>query len=300
MSTRFSPLAQKNGAVIAEPETTLLAADVELDSTAVRNHTLPAGLPLHYGDLLGEQQRLGRGEAVAVLPYGVVRVSGPERGKWLTSLASQRFDDLSERHDKYWRHALWLDPHGHISFMAWGAELGDAIILVTPDAEGLTEYLQKMKFRADVTVTNVTADHLVLGDMVVREETPNLGEVGQLPGHVVSGRDPWPDVVEGGTAYTGALPPIAHAGERQKRRLTVVTAEDDTWAWLTQLGSGFVGNATPAHNLPDPGCTWKYLAGYLAWEAHRIAAWEPDMSEVDERSIPHELDLLRTDRKSVV
>ncbi|OKL48767.1 hypothetical protein BM477_05635 [Boudabousia marimammalium] len=280
----------------------MLGEDAKVDEKTIRHHELPAGLPLHYGDLYGEQERLAKGEAVTVLPHGVISVSGPQRGEWLTKLCTQKFDDLvrpdgtatSSQIDKYWRHALWLDPKGHISFMAWGMEMGDQILLVTQNPEGLREHLERFKLRTDVTITDLSDEMLVLGDLVVREITPDLGQVKDLPGYVVSGRDPWPDVVEGGTAYTGALPDIAHPGERQKRRFTVVRSQPETWQWLRSLGSGFPGSATPPEDDLAGALPWRYLAGFLAWEAMRVIAWKPSVVEVDERSIPHELDLLRT------
>ena len=90
-----------------------------------------------------------------------------------------------------------------------------------------------------------------------------IGSLGRpVPNAVVTWNDPWSAVVAGGHQYA-ARPSYE-------------------WNYSESLVS-------PVEPLETPA------AGTLALEALRIAAWRPRLAtEVDERSIPHELDWLRT------
>jgi hypothetical protein len=86
-----------------------------------------------------------------------------------------------------------------------------------------------------------------------------VGTFGDLDG-VVTWRDPWPEVVPGGHSYASGQP-----GEWDYREVLVTS-------------------------LPD-----RPVASVAALEALRIAAWRPRLAtEGDERTIPHELDWLRS------
>jgi len=81
-------------------------------------------------------------------------------------------------------------------------------------------------------------------------------------------QDPWPDVQPGGHQYAR---PAVHPASDYRWHVAVLDAE----------------GIAAAAQLP--------LAGTLAAEALRVAAWRPRwQSEVDERALPHELDWLRT------
>ena len=86
-----------------------------------------------------------------------------------------------------------------------------------------------------------------------------VGTFGELDG-VVTWRDPWPEIVVGGHSYATGQP-----GEWDYREVLVTS-------------------------LPD-----RPVASVAALEALRIAAWRPRLAtEGDERTIPHELDWLRS------
>jgi folate-binding protein YgfZ len=81
--------------------------------------------------------------------------------------------------------------------------------------------------------------------------------------------DPWSSVTPGGWGYADLE---AHPGSDWTLRIAVVTP----------------GTASAIAASDEPA------AGLLAYEALRIAAWRPALSDVDERTIPHELDWLRS------
>lgn len=153
MSTGPSPLLTLPGAVAAPDE--------------------PA-LAWHYGDPLAEQRgpRLWDGWAA-----GTLRVSGPERGLWLHALASQELADLAPGAQT---EALWLSPQGHVEHWASLRADDDSVWLHTVSAEAaaaLAAFLLSRRFRADVTVMDMTAEHALL---VTR------GRGGETTSHLVS------------------------------------------------------------------------------------------------------------------
>ncbi|MBV7363008.1 folate-binding protein [Actinomycetaceae bacterium TAE3-ERU4] len=279
-NSRYSFLKNKKETVFSDTESVFNAQSRVQASV---------GIPLHYGNPLGEQERLAKNQAVAVLPYGIVRLSGPERAQWISSLASQKLDNL-QLEDETWRHALILDPQGHIRYDFWAKTTSEELYLITPDAEGLTNFLRTMKFRTQVEIENITEDYLVMGDCALTGEA-NLGEIFDLPGLVLTGKDTWPELLTGGTTYTGEMPQNNHPGTQIQTRLTIVE-RDKAEVTLLKLGSGYVGTTSASEPIGKEN-NWRYLAGFLAWEALRIAAWQPSYSEVDGKTMPHELDWLR-------
>lgn len=225
-----------------------------------------AGVAWHYGDPTAEQRALEAGGAVVDLShYGVVRVTGPDRLTWLHSLTTQDLAGLAPRTST---ELLVLSPHGHIEHAAGAVDDGESTWLLTEGSHAptLAAWLDGMRFRLRVEVADETAGYAVIGEPVDAEATP---------GEPVTWRDPWPRVAGGGTRYGPA--PEDHPGSRRPWRLVVV----------------------PRPGLPDAVASreaagWR-LAGTWASEALRVEAWRPRLaSEVDHRSIPHELDWLRT------
>lgn len=223
----------------------------------------------HYGDPAREQRALEGGRAVVELPFGVVVVSGADRRGWIDTLSSQRVRDLAPGASA---ELLFLDVHGRIDYAAAMLDVGERTYLVTEAdrAAPLASFLNSMRFMLDVAVT-VREDLAVLGFVGGMDPPTGAGVVGVW-------RDPWPGVAEGGTRYS------------------LVGADD----------APHPGRATPfAFALVEAGALDAVVAdlrargvapaGTLAWEALRIAAWRPRLArEVDDRSLPHELDWLRT------
>lgn len=220
-----------------------------------------AGVAAHYGSPLPEQKQLAAGSAVVDLSHrGVVTVTGPDRLSWLNTLSSQSLTNLIPGVGS---ETLLLSIQGRIEFDARVVDDGATawLLVETDEAPGLTEWLNKMKFALRVEVADVSADWAVVGSTT---------ELADFSGRTVW-QDPWPNLGEGGYAYTAAEE-SEHPGYER--------------AWLEYL--------VPADELAG-AVSGRSLAGVWAAEALRIAAWRPRFGvDTDEKTIPHELDLIRT------
>lgn len=226
----------------------------------------------HLGNPLAEQRALATGAAVA--PLGdrtVLAVSGEDRLTWLDSLTSQALAALSPGIST---ELLVLDPQGHIEHAA--SVIDDAettwLIVDRTDAEGLLSWLTKMRFRLRVEPRDASAEYAVLGG------TPAAlardAAAAAPAGTPLIWTDPWPAVTAGGHAYAAVEP---HPGtERDWAEAIVTRAEEER-----------IAEAAAAGNV--------VLAGIIAVDALRVAAWRPRRSaDVDDRALPHELDWMRT------
>lgn len=124
--------------------------------------------------------------------------------------------------------------------------------------DGTTTFLLVDADRADALQAWLARMVFTLRVAVGRLDAAVVGAFVDLPG--VVWRDPWGTVAQGGWQYAASRP----EGEWTYREIVVSTP--------------------PALPTVDP----------LALEALRIAAWRPDIRDTDERSIPHELDWLRS------
>jgi tRNA-modifying protein YgfZ len=274
-----SPLLARNGAVAAEG--------------------LDAGVAWHYGDPSREQRLLVEGLAVVDLSHrGVVTVAGPDRLSWLHSITTQHLTNLPPRTST---EALVLSPKGHVEHALHVVDDGETTwITCEPGTnEALVAWLRSMQFMLRVEVTDRTSDLAVVGEPTDREGAP---------GEPVAWRDPWPTLGEGSASYaavdqTTRTPvrrpgrpgsePAAGVGTPQPSQQADVRTDEpgdphpgEEWAWrevIVPRGEleRFVGD--------------RPLAGTWALEALRVAAWRPRLGhETDYRTIPHEVDWLRT------
>ena len=230
---------------------------------AVEAGGLDTGVASHYGDPLREQRELARGNAVVDLSHrGVVTVTGPDRLSWLNTLSSQQVNDLQPGRSS---ELLLLSVQGRIEYDARVLDDGGTTWLIVEAAEApaLAQWLDRMRFMLRVEVADVSADWAVAG---------SVAEVPAWSGFQMW-TDPWPNVGAGGHAYT-VVPEDAHPGRERP--------------WHEYL--------IPAAELADAvEASGRSLAGTMASEALRIAAWRPRLgAETDEKTIPHELDLIRT------
>ena len=225
-----------------------------------------AGVAVHYGQPLSEQRSLDRGTALVDLSCrAVLSVSGEDRLTWLNTLTSQRLLDLPAGTST---EALFLDANGRIETGVHVCEDGTAcwLIVDAADEPELIEWLTRMRFAHQVTVRRHT------GVVAV------VGATAAVPGWEdrTVWVDPWPQVGPGGWAYSGS----EHPGEDWSWREYLVTV-DDLRATAARLGTGELSG-------------WR-LAGTAAAEALRIVAGRPRTGvDADAKTIPHELDLLRT------
>ena len=271
-----------------------------LDSEFVDEAVASFGATAHFGDPSGEQWALEAGRALVRRPdLAVISVSGDDRLTWLTSLASQVVTGLVPGVS---RELLILSPEGRVEHWAGASDDGTALHLIVErsDVSGFVAFLDSMRFALRVAVAQ--RDVAVFSS--VRAGANTLDSVVGLPGHLWTWEDPWPGVVEGGAAYfqgahhPGARTPMMfHAVSRQG-------ADEFEAAWLA---GGAASGAAEAHaapssappgarsSTPSPAGGKRRRAGYLAWEAMRIAAWKPRLGrETDARAIPPEVDWLRT------
>lgn len=216
---------------------------------------------VHHGDPLREQRLLREGLAVVDLSdRGVLTVTGPDRLTWLHSLTTQDLASLAPRESA---EAFVLTPQGRIEHLLHLVDDGETTWITTEPgrAGALATWLDSMRFMLRVEVAEVTDRHAVLGEPVGRP-----GAAGEPPTWV----DPWPGPV-GRTAVRTPEDLGEHPGAAWAWR-EVIVPRDEVESW--------------AGDRP--------LAGWWALEALRVEAWRPGWAEVDDRSIPHELDWLRT------
>jgi len=235
-----------------------------LRTGAVLGEGPDATVPEHYGAPLREQRRLLDGSAVVDLgQLELLEVRGADARSWMTTVTTQVLADTPVGSSAS---LAVLSPQGRVEHMASAVVVDEDALLLVLDAgarAGLRRYLEMMRFAARVELTD-RDDLRVLGALAPADSVlPQLG----LPAPVAVWSEPWPQLAPGGIAY-GPDP------------------EDPVGAVLTV----FEGAALT--QLP-----WRseHLAGMSSWEALRIADHRARSArEVDERSIPHELDLLRT------
>ena len=271
-----------------------------LDSEFVDEAVASFGATAHFGDPSGEQWALEGGRALVRRPdLAVIAVSGADRLTWLTSLASQIVTGLVPGMS---RELLILSPEGRVEHWAGASDDGEALHLIVEraDLSGFVAFLDSMRFALRVAVSE--RDVAVFSSVRAGANTPEA--VAALPGHLWTWEDPWPGVVEGGAAYFQGE---RHPGARTPMMFHVVSrdaADEFEAAWLA---GGAASGAAEAHaapssapsgarsSTPSPAGGKRRRAGYLAWEAMRIAAWKPRLGrETDARAIPPEVDWLRS------
>lgn len=233
------------------------------------------GVAAHYGDPTREQRALARGRAVVDHSHrGVVTVSGVDRLTWLTTLSSQVFTTLRPGDST---EALFLTLQGRVELAPHAVDDGTTTWLLTEPEEAalLTQWLDSMRFASRVEVKNVSDSYGVLSS--TRELSDLLEGSADSPESAlvpVTWQDPWPGVSTGGYAYSTE---VEHPGAaRAWFEHVVCLSELD--ALVDRLASQDIE-----------------LAGAWAAEALRIEAWRPRWGvDTDEKTIPHELDWMRT------
>jgi folate-binding protein YgfZ len=228
------------------------------------------GVLRHVGNPVAEQRELAAGRAVAVLgDRRVLTVTGEDRLTWLDSLTSQAVARLAPGEST---ELLVLDPQGRIEHAAAVVDDGATawLLVDTADAAPLLTFLTRMRFRLRVEVRDASEEHAVIGGTAAAVD----GVIARLPARERPvWVDPWPYVSAGGWAYAAVDP---HPGTERDWAEAVVDRADEA-----QLAASAAEGDVR-------------IAGALAADALRIAAWRPRRADVDERALPHELDWLRT------
>ncbi|KHK96228.1 aminomethyltransferase [Microbacterium mangrovi] len=210
----------------------------------------------HLGNPVAEQRSLAAGTALAVLgDRAVIAVPGEDRLSWLDSVSSQALTNLAPGEST---ELLILDPQGHVEHAAGVVDDGETTWLIADaaDAEGLLAWLRRMRFRLRVDPRDASDEFAIVAG--------TRAAIAGVPAAAVW-HDPWPGVTAGGWAYGSGAP------ERD---------------WAEAL--------VPVASLESVVSAAQGIAGAVAADALRVAAWRPRMADVDERTLPHEMDWLRT------
>lgn len=202
--------------------------------------------------LVEQREFLAGTSAVLLEEKSVLVVSGEDRLTWLNDLFSQKLDELTAGVSV---EALWLDAQGRIVRDFHIVDDGEKAWLITYSSEitNLVAQLQRMVFRAKVTVEDVSADYAVVATWSK-----------DVPGTVMTWQDPWPEVSVGGWRYgEGPSEPWNY-----RESLVPVAQVDSVWKEFKHCGT-------------------------MALDALRVAAMRPTgPNEIDEKALPHEFDWL--------
>ncbi|MFD3446997.1 YgfZ/GcvT domain-containing protein [Microbacteriaceae bacterium 4G12] len=239
---------------------------------AVSGEGPDAGVAAHYGNPVLEQRALEHGGAVVDLSHrSVLAIPGEDRLTWLDSLTSQSLRGLAPGESA---ETLLLDPNGRLEHAVRVLDDGETawLLVEREQAEQLLAWLSRMRFMLRVEPQDRTADYATIATF---GDPAALGLPVAAPNDIpLAWRDPWSAVRPGGHQYSHAED---HPGG-QWRETEVLVPRAELGSVAARVASGELN-----------------AAGTLALEALRIAAWRPRFgAEVDERSIPHELDWLRT------
>jgi tRNA-modifying protein YgfZ len=230
---------------------------------AVAGAGVDAGVPAHYGNPVQEQRALASGAAVVDLSHrAVLTITGADRLTWLDSISSQSLTDLKPGEST---ETLILDANGRLEHSLRLIDDGVSLWMLVErqQVEPLLSWLERMKFMMRVEMADRSDDFTTIGTL----GTADAVAVAAPNGVPLVWEDSWPAVRPGGHQYAGSDHPGAEFTYRE-----LVVAREDRGA---------------AASLP--------VAGVQALEALRIAAWRPRFAtEVDDKTIPHELDWLRS------
>lgn len=264
----------------------------EIDELIKLNHDFG-----HFGAPFREQKQLLAGQSLACIDqWEVIELGGTDHLRLLHSLTSQ---DLRELPPGSSRELLDLELSGHIAHSAFiGRDLENksTFLLCEPgQGSSLQGYLKSRVFWLDVTfklrpdlqvwggIKEMPADNsaylaaLLTGtkaDLINELYTDIQSQVKTLLGcfPLFVWMDPWPGICSGGTAYSEV--DISHPGIENMAFLAVTKRIN-----LTVNEFNLTAN----------------LAGWLAWDALRIARWRPSgCAAANIRALPAELDWLRT------
>ena len=213
----------------------------------------------HFGNPMIEQRSLYEGNSVCLMdPAGIISVAGVDRLNWLHSLLSQKLKNLTPGESA---EALLLDPQGHIEQQIKIIDDGETSwLMVNQDnTQSLFDWLTKMVFRMKVEIQNRSSEFVIVGSVKPKPELAYASN-----SHPLIWKDQWPGVTPGGYRYSTRVV---------------------TYSWFEHLVEA---------SKVDSVLSNETLAGTMAADALRVAAGRPRQSEIDEKSLPHELDLLAT------
>ena len=254
----------------------MLTVDGAVAIEALEPSDVDAGVAAHYGDPLREQRTLATGVGLVDRSNrGVLVVPGADRLTWLHSITTQHLEALAPGSGT---ELLVLSPHGHVEHHAVALDDGTTTFLdVEPGtAEGLLDFLQRMRFLLRVEPADASATWAVLS-LVGPSSVEALARLG------VSGLD------------NAAVAPVPGARFASG---TVAPEPTSRYAVATLPGGGYarrmsygVDLLVPRASMADVSATLAVpLAGLWAFEALRVADRRPRLGkETDHRTLPSEV-----------
>ena len=145
---------------------------------AVAGEGIDAPVAAHYGSFNGEQRTLANGDGFVDLSHrDVLRISGPDRLRWLHDLTTQHLLELAPGTPVA---ALILSPQGHVEHAMYGVDSGGdegALTVHTEPGRGaaLADFLLKMRFLNQVEVDDATDELAVTWRPAARTGVPYDG-----------------------------------------------------------------------------------------------------------------------------
>lgn len=202
--------------------------------------------------LVEQREFIAGSSAVLLIDKAVLVVSGEDRLTWLNDLLSQKLDDL-----KPWVsvEALWLDAQGRIvrDFHIVDDGVKTWLITYSAELETLVSQLQRMVFRAKVSIENESSKYAVIATWAKA-----------VTGSEISWLDSWPTTALGGWRY----------------------GDEPTEPWQ------FRESLVPLGEVDSVWKEFKHC-GTMALDALRVAAMRPTgPNEIDDKALPHEFDWL--------
>ncbi len=228
----------------------------------------------HYGDPLGEQ-RIAQRSAVLVdrSDRAVLELAGTDRLTWLHSIVSQDVAGLGDRKSA---ESLSLDGNGRVEDHFVLTDVDLVTWLDTEHRRGvpLAEYLSRMVFRSEVTVTARPDMHVLtligpavrrgpLADMLEIHHDARIYDAGDLP-EMHHEDEP--------LGFWRIMPPTGEG--RTLPVVDLVVPDSEVRQWWTEIVAAGAAEA-----------------GVWTQEALRVAAMTPRLGlDTDERTIAHEAD----------
>ena len=224
------------------------------------------GVAAHYGQPVKEARLLDEGEAFVDLSHrGVITITGPDRLSWLDSMTSQLVRTLEPGESA---ETLLLTPQGRVEQHLRVVDDGERTWLLVDAgrAEATVAFLARMRFALRVEVQDVSAEYAQVGVFAGAARDTVASQIAP----VVTWHDPWAEVQRGGFAYS--------APREVEWTHTVFVCAREQLETLRELVE----------------TSEVRISGTAALRALEIHAWRVGTEDVDERTIPHELDWVRT------
>lgn len=234
------------------------------------------GVAWHYGDPLGEQRAAARGAVIVDRgDRSVLELAGADRLTWLHSIVTQDVAGLGDRKSA---ESLSLDGNGRVEDHFVLTDVDLVTWLDTEHARGpaLQEYLSRMVFRADVTVTARPDMHVLtlIGPAVRSGPLAEMLEIHENAGVYDAGDLPEMHHEDEPLGFWRIMPPTGE--DRALPMVDLVVPDTQVEQWWREITAADSG-AVPA--------------GVWAQEALRVAAMRPRLGrDTDERTIAHEAD----------